>query len=872
MTPGRTLSRRRRAVITVTTLLAGLLTVALPATAVPHTPQPLAHWAFDEGSGTAAHDSSGNGHTGTLVGAGWADGVVGPHSLAVTPLSSMDAPAGVVDTTRGFSVSAWVRLDSLAGYQTFVSVDGTNLSGFFLQLRADSGTFAFTVPTSDSTASGGAVAYAPWTPSTHVWYHLVGVDDQAEGQLRLYVNGLLQAVTPIAGTWRADGHTAVGRGFFNRGQVDWVDGQIDDVQLFQQALTSDQVCGHGHCAPAPATLTVDGAHTGPTVSPTLFGSFLEDISHSVEGGLYGELIQNRGMMAATTPDHWSAVTGGAGDAGITLDPGHPLNTALTRALALSITHTGPGARVGVANDGFWGIPVHPATTYTASFFAEASAPRRARLSVSVEGTDGTVYARGTVTGLGTSWHRYSVRLTTSRSAPDTSAARFVISTTDPALSGTTVWFDQVSLFPPTYLNRPNGLRVDLMNKLAALHPAFLRVPGGNYLEGQTVATRFDWKTTIGPTAQRPGHQDDAWGYWSTDGMGLLEYLTMAEELHATPVLAVWAGYTLNGTVVPPDQLGRYVRDAVDELQYATGPVTSYWGARRAADGHPAPFHIRYVEIGNEDFFDASGSYPQRYAAFYDALHAAYPALGFIATTQVSTRPYDLLDEHFYAPPAWFDANSTHYDTYPRSAPDVFVGEFASQSGVPTSDLGAALGDASWLTGLERNSDVVRMESYAPLLVDVNDVTWPTNMIGFDASTSFVSPSYYVQQLLARLHGDVVIGTSTSGGDSAGTGKATGTGTTLRTVATRDSRTGTVYVTVVNPSPLALPTSVRLTGVGRPGRTATVTQLTGTSAADVNSIADPNHVRPVTRTVRDLGTSFRYRVPAYSMTVFTIPTH
>jgi alpha-N-arabinofuranosidase len=860
MTPGRTVPRRRRAVLTVGALLAGLLTIAAPASAAP---EPLAHWAFDEGSGTAAHDSSGNGHTGTLVGAGWADGIVGPHSLAVTPQSSMDAPAGIVDTTRSFSVSAWVRLDSLTGYQTFVSVDGSNLSGFFLQLRADSGTFAFTVPASDNTASGGAVAYAPWTPSAHVWYHLVGVDDLATKQLKLYVNGILQAVAPVSGTWQASGHTAVGRGFFNRTRVDWVNGQIDDVQLFQQALTGDQICGT--CAPTPTTLTIDGAHTGPTVSPALFGSFLEDISHSVEGGLYGELIQNRGMMAAATPDHWTAVTDGAGDASIALDPSHPLNTALTRALKLSVTHT--GARVGIANDGFWGIPVHPATTYTASFFAETSetsATRHGRLSVSIEGTDGTVYARGTVTHLGTSWRRYSVRLTTSRSAPDTSAARFVISTADPAFSGTTVWFDQVSLFPPTYLNRPNGLRVDLMNKLAALHPAFLRVPGGNYLEGQTVATRFDWKTTVGPTQQRPGHQDDAWGYWSTDGMGLLEYLEMAEQLHAAPVLAVWAGYTLNGTTVPPDQLGQYVRDAVDELQYATGPVTSYWGARRAADGHPAPFHIRYVEIGNEDFFDASGSYPQRYASFYDALHAAYPALRLIATTQVSSRPYDLLDEHFYAPPAWFDANAEHYDTYSRTAPDVFVGEFASQSGVPTSDLGAALGDASWLTGLERNSDVVRMASYAPLLVDVNDVTWPTNMIGFDASTSFVSPTYYVQQLLARLHGDVVIGTSTSAG--------AGPGTALRTVATRDSRTGTVYVTVVNPSPLAQPTSVHLTGVGRPGRTTTVTQLTGTSAADVNSIADPNHVRPVTRTVRGLGTSFHYQIPAYSMTVFTIPTH
>jgi alpha-N-arabinofuranosidase len=332
---------------------------------------------------------------------------------------------------------------------------------------------------------------------------------------------------------------------------------------------------------------------------------------------------------------------------------------------------------------------------------------------------------------------------------------------------------------------------------------------------------------------------------------------MAEEVGAQPVLAVWAGYTLTGTHVPADQLGPYVRDAVDELQYATGPVTSYWGAKRATDGHPAPFHVSEVEIGNEDFFDTSGSYEQRYAAFYDALHAADPSLKFIATTPVSSRPYDLIDDHFYAPPAWFEANSHYYDSYSRTAPQVFVGEFAAQSGVPTPNISAALGDASWLAGLERDSDVVTMASYAPLLVDVNDVTWPTNMIGFDATTSYVSPTYYAQQLLQRLHGDVVIGASADPGSP------------LQTLATRDSRTGTVYLTVINPSPLAAAATVRLTGL-RPGGSARQTVLAGGSSSDTNTITDPDHIHPVTSTVRSLGSVFQHQFPAYSMTVYTIP--
>jgi len=222
--------------------------------------------------------------------------------------------------------------------------------------------------------------------------------------------------------------------------------------------------------------------------------------------------------------------------------------------------------------------------------------------------------------------------------------------------------------PPTYDNTPNGLRVDLMRKITALHPGYFRIPGGNYLEGNTLSTYFNWKNTIGPIESRPGHDNSAWGYWSQDGMGLLEYLEMAEEAGAQPILAVFAGYTLNGSVVPQSQLAPYVQDALDEIQYAIGPTSSTYGAMRAADGHPAPFNLNYVEVGNEDFFDGSGSYnAYRFPMFYDAIKAAYPQLKIIATASVTSRTPDVIDDHYYSNDPSVIAGDAHaYDATSRS--------------------------------------------------------------------------------------------------------------------------------------------------------------------------------------------------------------
>lgn len=511
----------------------------------------------------------------------------------------------------------------------------------------------------------------------------------------------------------------------------------------------------GRVGADPGQLRVRADQPGVKISPMLYGLMTEEINHSYDGGLYAELIQNRVFKdSPRNPVHWSPVQDGGGTGTIALDNSQPINDALTVCLKLEISAASAGQRVGVANAGYWGIPVLSDTRYRASFYAKASGEFAGPLTLDLESSDGrTVYAKATIPRLTSAWQQYAVTLKIGKAAPSI-ANRFVLTAAHPG----TVWINQVSLFPPTYHSRANGLRKDLMQLMGAMQPAFLRLPGGNYLEGDTIAERFDWKKTLGILSERPGHRCP-WGYRSTDGLGLLEYLEWCEDLGMEPLLAVFAGYALKGEhVVAGPQLTPFVQDALDEIEYITGDTGTPWGARRARDGHPAPLKLRYVEIGNEDWFDRSGSYDGRFTQFFTAIKAKYPALQIIATAPVKSSKPDMIDDHYYRSAVDMARDSHHYDRYDRSGPKIFVGEWASTQGSPTPTLKAALGDAAWLTGLERNSDLVLLESYAPLLVNVNPGArqWGTNLIGYDALKSFGSPSYYVQKMFGTNRGDIVL--------------------------------------------------------------------------------------------------------------------
>ncbi len=526
-----------------------------------------------------------------------------------------------------------------------------------------------------------------------------------------------------------------------------------------------------------AELTVRFDRPGAKISPMLNGLMTEEINHAYDGGLYAELIQNRAFKDGTRgnrtpepthPPHWTLVKTNSADGSMALDTSDPVNaTALTTSLRLDMK--GGAGQIGVANDGFWGIPVKANTVYKASFYVRATADVKGPLTLAIESNDGsTVHASATVEGIGTQWKKCNATLKTGK-APTSVANRFLISA--PCNGAGSLWLSLVSLFPPTYNNRSNGLRIDLMEMLAGLKPAFLRFPGGNYLEGPDYNDRFNWKTTIGPLEERPGHQCP-WGYRSSDGLGLLEFLEWCEDLKMEPVLAVYAGLHIdNGrNIITGDALRPHVQDALDEIEYVSGDKTTEWGARRAKDGHPDPFKLTYVEIGNEDNLNNGGrTYNDRFAMFYDAIKAKYPSLQIISTipsnvslpnlTNLTRRP-DVIDDHLYNPAASLMRQSTRYDSdrYRGDVPKIFMGEWASQEGRPTPNMNSALGDAAFLSGLERNSDVVVMECYVPLLVNVNPGAsqWGTNLIGYNAASSFASPSYYAQKMFAENRGDRVL--------------------------------------------------------------------------------------------------------------------
>jgi alpha-N-arabinofuranosidase len=421
-----------------------------------------------------------------------------------------------------------------------------------------------------------------------------------------------------------------------------------------------------------------------------------------------------------------------------------------------------------------------------------------------------------------------------------------------------VWLQLLSVFGPTYKSRANGNRIDLMELMAAMHPQFLRFPGGNYLEGNTITERFDWKKTIGPLVDRPGHQSP-WRYHSSDGMGLLEFLGWCEDLKMQPVLAVYAGYSLQQEVVKPGaDLEPYVQDALDEIEYVTGDVATKWGGQRAKDGHPAPFALNYVEIGNEDNFDRTRSYDGRYAQFYDAIKKKYPALELIATTKVNGHVMDVLDDHYYRRAEQFFGDVHHYDETDRNGPKIFVGEWATREGTPTPNMGAALGDAAWMTGMERNSDVIILASYAPLFVNVNPggMQWQSDLIGYDANSAYGSPSYYAQMMFASH-----IGTEILGADLQGAGDR------VFYSVTRDAAKGVVYVKLVNASSAKQEVKISLAGANVKG-SAKLISLSAATTAATNSIADPKRVVPVESTVK-AGKEFTRTLPGYSVEVLEL---
>ena len=604
------------------------------------------------------------------------------------------------------------------------------------------------------------------------------------------------------------------------------------------------------------SLAIQVYHPTAKVSPTLYGLMTEEINFSYDGGLYAELVRDRTIGTDWQAlAHWTLVARGNSVADVSVDQATGPSAALLHSLKVSVTSATEAAPAGVQNDGFWGIPVRPRTSYSGSFYAKTDSVG-VPISVKLvnDGTGATV-ASATVIGLSGEWKQYTFTLKTAQ-VPVTANNHLILTIPRPA----TVWFDLVSLFPPTYHDRVNGNRIDLMEKLAAMDPKFLRLPGGNYLEGDHISERFQWKKTIGPLVDRPTHPSP-WHYRSSDGMGLLEFLEWCEDLKIEPVLAVYAGYSMMQEHVDPGPaLEPYVQDALDEIEYATGGADTKWGAERAKDGHAAPFPLHYVEIGNEDWFDRSGSYDGRYAQYYKAIKQRYPDLQLIATAPIKSVKPDVLDEHFYMAAKQSFADANHYDKVDRQGPKIFVGEWATREGEPTPNLQAALGDAAWMTGLERNSDIVIMASYAPLFVNVNPggMQWATDLIGYDALSSYGSPSYWAQVLFANHLGTEAVASTLANA-----------GPRVYASVTRDEKRRKLFVKVVNARSDAMPLSITLDGVPNVEREVTLISLSGKSPNATNSIANPETVVPVESHIHTAGAKFEHSFAPYSINVLEL---
>jgi alpha-L-arabinofuranosidase len=495
---------------------------------------------------------------------------------------------------------------------------------------------------------------------------------------------------------------------------------------------------------AQASLTVDVDKPVHSVAPTLWGIFFEDINLDADGGIYPELIRNRSFEDSDQPDFWTLSDSNGGKSTIAINSSQPLNPLNRHSLHVTLDGS-----LTLENRGYWGMNIIKDDTYIFKLAARAAAGFSGPLTVRLLGESGNELAKGEVTGLSRQWRYNSINLTAEAGDPK---ARLQIS----AAGTGSFYLDMVSLMPAkTWKN--HGLRTDLAQSLDALHPSFMRFPGGNWVEGEDVAHMYHWKYTIGDIDARTPLWN-TWGYNTTQGLGFHEYLQLSEDLGATPLFCINAGMTLHDSV-PLSRMGEWIQDALDAIEYANGPTTSVWGSIRAKNGHPAPFGLKYMEIGNEN---GGPDYRQRWALICHAIKDNYPEMQLIADVwggHPGNPAPDLIDEHYYDTPEFFMRQASRYDNYDRKGPKIFIGEYAVTQHAGKGNLLAAIGEAAFMTGMERNSDIVSMASYAPLFVNLNHRAWNPDLINFDISRWYGLPSYYVQQMFSENRGDFSLPTA-----------------------------------------------------------------------------------------------------------------
>jgi alpha-N-arabinofuranosidase len=629
----------------------------------------------------------------------------------------------------------------------------------------------------------------------------------------------------------------------------------------------------------PTVISVDAAHPGAAISSTMFGIFFEDINFAADGGLYPERVKNRSFEFQEPLTGWHEILGLSskgldqpkGELDVRTDD--PLNKSNPHYLRVRVYEPG----YGFWNSGFRGIGLESGAEYRFSAYVRSSGPKAMRATL----TDGSGHqiGIGKLEGFDEHWKRYETVI-----RMDSTVQRAQLNLFVDEVGNLDV--DMVSLFPAdTWKQRPNGLRKDLVQLLSDLHPGFLRFPGGCIVEGRQLATRYRWKTTVGDISQRQTiinrwndefDQKPAPDYFQSFGLGFYEYFQLAEDIGAEPLPILNCGMACqfnSSETAGLNQLDEYVRDALDLIDFANGPATSPWGKIREQMGHPEPFHLKMIGVGNEQW---GPRYVERYKVFAAALKAQHPEIKLVvaAGPAPSGEPFesmwatwrdlnaDIVDEHYYMSPEWFRANTGRYDHYNRSGPKVFAGEYAAQTAGMTSSENrnnwkAAISEASFMTGLERNADVVQMASYAPLLAHVDAWQWKPDAIWFDNLHSYGTPNYYVQKVFANNVGTRIVPV---------TPQADGG---LYTSASLDEHTHELIIKAVNYNAESRSAEIRLSGFHSAG-TVKVTTLANSNLTAENSFDSPTAVAPQSSRLEVKSGAIAAMLRPYSVTVYRIP--
>ena len=626
-------------------------------------------------------------------------------------------------------------------------------------------------------------------------------------------------------------------------------------------------------------MSTANARQAKKISNNLFGVFFEDISYSADGGLYAELLQNRSFeYSANDKSGWNPLTAweyvnrGYGYGTISMETAMPVSFNNRHYVALNVEQEGREG-VGIINFGYDGIAVKAGDNYDFSCFIRQISDKSIPIKVFLQSKKGKILGEATFSTKSDKWEKYTVVITATQS---NDSAQFVILAKEKGKLA----LDVVSLFPQkTFKNRANGLRADLAASIADLHPKFMRFPGGCLVHGDGLGNMYRWKNTIGPIEDRV-EQRNIWNYHQTAGLGFFEYFQFCEDMGAQPLPILPAAvscqnsggtWRIGGTgqrALPMNEMEGYIQDVFDLIEYANGAPSTVWGAKRAAAGHPAPFNLKYIGVGNED--KMTPEFKERFKMIYEAVKKTHAEITVVGTVGPAPAGEDfdkgwelanqlsvpIVDEHYYEKPNWFLTNTHRYDNYNRKHAKIYIGEYASQG----NTLFNALSEAVYMTSIERNGDVVAMASYAPLLARIGNTSWTPDLIFFTNSKVVPSVNYYVQQLFSSNQGDVYYPNVLLINDSQDS--------TVGLSCVKDSKTGDLILKIANAGAKATIVKADLKRLGVSKSAVAQKQLLAGQPKDQNTLTDAFRVIPF-KSEQSISNDFTYESPAYSLTIIRI---